>query len=539
MLMNLLVVACSAAVCLAQEGADSAQLGIRGATAGHREIVDDPPAAASVDGPSESLRPTVVERDGYVSVQVNLGPAGGNVVGDAANEPSIAVDPNAPLRMAVGWRQFDSISSNFREAGWSFSADGGRSWAPGGVLEDGVFRSDPVLASSADGVFYYYSLFGTDTTPREISCDTFISEDWGENWIGPIDAFGGDKAWFAVDRTALPTRGNLYFSWAQISNQYGDRTFIRSFDDGFSYTEPIATLPTPTWGTLTVDHDGQLFIVGNANYISELFVVYRSSNASDPAVEPPRFDVAIADLGGSQLTGGNYPQATPNPRGLLGQIWIDAMLGPGPRQGELYLVASVDPPGADPLDVHFVRSSDGGETWTDPVRIHPDDNGAWQWFATMSVAPTGRIDVVWVESLDPDRPNIGELRYTASHNGGERWTDPVAVSPVFDSWLGWPNQNKLGDYYHMLSDAVGADLIYAATYNGEQDVYYLRIGDTDCNANGIGDSQDLADGLNDCNDNEILDSCEIAAGTAIDADGDGFIDACRLPPRRGDRRLSP
>ena len=82
----------------------------------------------------------MVERNGYTSVQVNLGAGGGNIPGDAANEPSIAVDPNAPLRMAVGWRQFDSIASNFREGGWSWSADGGQQWARGRVLENNVFR---------------------------------------------------------------------------------------------------------------------------------------------------------------------------------------------------------------------------------------------------------------------------------------------------------------------------------------------------------------------------------------------------------------
>jgi hypothetical protein len=46
---------------------------------------------------------------------------------------------------------------------------------------------------------------------------------------------------------------------------------------------------------------------------------------------------------------------------------------------------------------------------------------------------------------------------------------------VWNSQLGWPNQNKIGDYYHMVSDLNGADLAWAATFNGEEDVYYVRI----------------------------------------------------------------
>jgi hypothetical protein len=41
--------------------------------------------------------------------------------------------------------------------------------------------------------------------------------------------------------------------------------------------------------------------------------------------------------------------------------------------------------------------------------------------------------------------------------------------------MGWPQQQKLGDYFHMVSDDSGAHVAWAATFNGEQDVYYGRI----------------------------------------------------------------
>jgi hypothetical protein len=69
----------------------------------------------------------------------------------------------------------------------------------------------------------------------------------------------------------------------------------------------------------------------------------------------------------------------------------------------------------------------------------------------------------------------------------------------------------------MVSDATGAHVAYAATFNGEQDVYYLRIGDYDCNSNGIGDAVDISSGTSlDRNSNGIPDECE---GLAIFADG--------------------
>jgi hypothetical protein len=79
----------------------------------------------------------------------------------------------------------------------------------------------------------------------------------------------------------------------------------------------------------------------------------------------------------------------------------------------------------------------------------------------------------------------------------------------------------------MQSDLVGADVIYAATFLGGQDVYYLRIGDRDCNGNGTPDADDLAGGASgDCNDNDIPDECEIAAGELADDNGNGIPDIC-------------
>src|SRR5882762_713644 len=45
----------------------------------------------------------------FVSYQANVDANGNNIVGDAANECSISVDPTNTSKMAIGWRQFDSV----------------------------------------------------------------------------------------------------------------------------------------------------------------------------------------------------------------------------------------------------------------------------------------------------------------------------------------------------------------------------------------------------------------------------------------------
>jgi hypothetical protein len=149
----------------------------------------------------------------------------------------------------------------------------------------------------------------------------------------------------------------------------------------------------------------------------------------------------------------------------------------------------------------------------------------------MSVAPNGRVDVVWNDTRASLSATLCELYYAFSTDGGQTWSPNERISAQWNSVIGWPNQNKIGDYYHMISDDVGAHLAWAATFNGEQDVYYTRIGDYDCNGNGVGDSEDLMTGAaKDCNENDIPDSCEIAAGAAPDLNGNGVPDQCECYP---------
>lgn len=463
---------------------------------GPREVQSDPPAPSV----AEALAPARADLASFSIVQVNVRGNGMNILNDAANEPSIAVDPNNPNRMAIGWRQFDSITSDFREAGWGYTRDGGRTWSFPGVLEDGVFRSDPVLNFAADGTFYYCSL----KSVSGLSCDVFESNDQGASWGVPRPAFGGDKQWIAVDRTGGIGDGHIYEAWSTAGACCGTNVFTRSTNGGLSFELPSNIPDTPHWGTMDVAPNGALFVAGVDN--ANAFRVARSSTAQDPLAFPTWDFVSTVNLGGAISV---FVTNGPNPEGLLGQVGIAVDPSTGPTAGWVYLLCTVDPPGADPVDVHFSRSTDGGNTWSTPIRINDDPSGNWQWFGTMSVAPNGRIDVVWNDTRNSGVAQVSQLFYASSSDGGTTWSANQAISPAWDSYLGWPNQFKIGDYYHMVSDAVGASLAWAATFNGEQDVYYLRIGDYDCNVNGVPDSLDLVQGtVTDLNHNGIPDVCE-------------------------------
>src|SRR4029077_13596079 len=89
------------------------------------EFYDNPPA------PPRKIEtsPRMISTFGsFVSYQVNVDASGQNILGDAANECPISVDPTDGNKMTIGWRQFNDVTSNFRQGGWGFTADGGSTW---------------------------------------------------------------------------------------------------------------------------------------------------------------------------------------------------------------------------------------------------------------------------------------------------------------------------------------------------------------------------------------------------------------------------
>jgi hypothetical protein len=146
------------------------------------EKYDNPPPA--VAAPVLGISPALVSRLGpYISYQVNVDANGNNRVGDAANEPSICIDRHNTDRMSIGWRQFNSVASNFRQAGFAYTTNGGTRWIAPGVLENNVFRSDPVLNSDTVGRFFYLSLL------QNFFDDLWRSITGGQSWtrVGPAD----------------------------------------------------------------------------------------------------------------------------------------------------------------------------------------------------------------------------------------------------------------------------------------------------------------------------------------------------------------
>ncbi|MFO0840462.1 MAG: hypothetical protein U1D55_18295 [Phycisphaerae bacterium] len=473
-----------------------------------RPQVSSPSASAGLRGP------------GVTIVQANVNAAGQNIVGDAANEPSLAVDPTNPNRLVIGWRQFNTISSNFRQAGFAYSSDAGRTWHFPGVITPGTFRSDPVLGADLTGSFFYYTLRSVGSS---FFCEMFKSANGGQTWAGPVYAYGGDKAWMTIDQSPSIGRGNVYAHWTSVFSCCANTGFTRSINTAASFETSIDLVGEPFYGTTTVGPNGELYVLGASGAFNGL-IVLRSDDAKNDAasVSFPQATLlptlAVPDVGNS---------TSPNPAGLLGQGWIDVDRSGGPNNGNVYVVWSLVPEsGIDPLDVFFFRSTDGGQTFSNPVLLNTDaGQGNWNWFATMSVAPNGRIDVAWNDTRGTAGLNFSRLYYRSSSDGGLTWSTEQVLTSAWNSFLGWPNQQKIGDYYQMVSDNAGAGLAFSATFNGEQDVYYARIGSFPC----IGDlNNDRA--VDESDLGILLSHWQLAVPPHLngDANGDAFVDSSDL-----------
>ncbi|MFG0330899.1 MAG: sialidase family protein [Phycisphaerales bacterium] len=419
-------------------------------------------------------------------VQVNIDPNGFDIIGDAANEPSIAVSPIDPSIVVVGWRDFPTVASDARFAGVAYSHDGGVTWTNNGPLPAppdqpaNAQGTDPLIVPDSDGTLYYWSEIFRPNPPTKHY--VYQSVDGGVTWpiVNAVQdpATPGDKEWMAIDRTGGIGDGFIHAGWNNFD--LGGHCYVRSTDGGVSFSDPIRIADeggTQWMIQYAVGIDGEVYAAWRNTSRNWIYIT-KSTNANDPA-QAPRFDA----FGGGGQNGLDLQVARNNDPGFMNinpvgfhQLYLDVNRSNGPHRGEVYLLWSSDR--NDHADIEFARSVDGGQTWQTNIRVNDDafGNDAYQWMPAMGVAPNGRIDAIWFDTRNDlgDPTPESELWYAFSEDGGVTWSPNRRLAVQFSTNIGWPVQQKIGDYITMVSDDEGAHIAYAATHNGGQDVWHLR-----------------------------------------------------------------
>ncbi len=478
-----------------------------------------------------AAKATQVSQGFFNSIQMNVDANGDNITGDAAQEPSIAIDAAQPDHFAASWKQFNAIGSSKRQAGHAYSADAGGAWTFPGVLSPGWQYTNMSLAADSAGGLFFLGLEYDATGSFIQQAQVFTSIDGGQTWAAPVSAYGADadKARIGVDNSGGASNGFIYLNWREgLPNQH----FTRSTDHGVSFEPPVDIPDNPSFGQIAIAPNGNTYISGHTEngaldgltLIYDNFLLAASLNAQDAAATPV-FTTQTLNLGGSPVM--FQYQNNPNQFGPVGDVQIGADVSSSALRGNLYILAPVQQTGTgDPLDLMFISSVDGGVSWSGPLKINndPPNPNAYQWFPMMGVAPNSRLDAVWYDTRDALKPALSRLYYAYSWDGGITWRGNTPVTPSFNTQIGYPvGAQKIGDYGSLVSDAAGAHVAYTATYNGEQDVYYLHVF-PDCNNNGVSDVTDIANRVSgDVNHDHIPDECE-SFNVKGDVNHDMFVD---------------
>lgn len=371
--------------------------------------------------------------------------------------PSIAVNPkNGRLALVES-----DVRGDSRACTVHISADGGRSWGPGGEImtkpfTDCSFRGEygpyANAAYGRDGTLYVAFIASSvfpdrerDAIPRHFflarSTDdgrTFVTTRAYEAPDGNRDLGLNKGPMLAVD----PTDSNkVYVGWRQgvrgaQAKENLKTSVAATIDGGRTFAAPvnIADERGGDYPGLAVDGDGTVHAVvwtrtgtfpllaADAPVPPKQIVYSRSTDSGKTWSKPVDIDP------GNQTT------------------FRPPVLAADPKSNNLYMAwhshAEVNNTGTSfqgDLNVFLRASTDGGRTWSERKVLNDDTNKANQFEPGISVAPNGRVDVAWFDFRNsPTGPAVARGQddergssdnfYTSSADGGRTWTKNVQVT---------------------------------------------------------------------------------------------------------------
>ena len=317
------------------------------------------------------------------------------------------------------------IVDRVRLSSYSVSQDGGKTWTSGSMPPAaGATQTfgDPAIAVDRHGIFYFAQL-GTTAADEHGAIVVNKSADGGQTWAPGVvvqsdDA--SDKEWIAVGPDpAARNRDNVYVTWTSFQQNACELRFGRSTDGGSTWTARTIFVPTadpipdhpqnclqfsnPTvdqvTGTLYVpflrfsnaDQDFIQMMMSKDAGTTFQFVQFNVSGAPEPTVLPITQPGEFTECGATRLSNGGFSvnlrltihgtdNTGPGITGLPRYVQASRMVvqpATAARNNVIYLawsnstsLAFGDPTGGS--NVLFVRSNDGGSTWTSPIMVNPD-----------------------------------------------------------------------------------------------------------------------------------------------------------------------
>lgn len=369
-------------------------------------------------------------------------------------------------------------------AGISYSIDGGRSWQTTHIpnLAQGVNLGSGVVAVQQQTFCYVGVALDSNNLPHIIFAK---SMDAGRTWTAPVLVSNidptvlQDKPWIAIDTN--PTMGgNIYISWTELFSSgfnFGSRIVCTSsFDGGSSFTRPVKVKSYDTeqalqGSTIAIGPQGEVQLAWGDQGVSGISFassINRGRTFSPPIVAASLFTYEmLGTLLNSHFSANGLPS-----------IAVDT--SNSASKGQIYLVFNARSPSQllDKADVFLVRSSDGGQSWSQTRKLNDDNSLTDQFMPSVAVATDGTVAAMWYDRRnDPLHNGFLEVYGTASTDGGQTFSTNQRISNA--SWLVLPTPPGIRSSYHgdynqisAFTDAPGFFFNWGDDRNGQNaDVY--------------------------------------------------------------------
>lgn len=375
------------------------------------------------------------------------------------NEPSIKMDPNNTDILVAGSNLNYYYTSN----------DGGNNWTKNILTSSQGVWGDPVIDVDSESNFYFFHLSNPPTGNwiDRIVCQK--STDNGNTWsdgsyAGLNGTLSQDKEWSVIDRT----NNNIYMTWTQFDN-YGSPNasdislilFSKSIDGGETWSDALRINKvvgdcldddnTVEGATPAVGPNGEIYVTwAGPNGI----VFNRSLDEGETWLEE---EIAVDPMPGG------WAYDIPGIMRANGLPVLKCDLSEGPNHGTLYVNWSDQRNGINDTDIWLSKSTDGGDTWTSPVRVNNDNSNKQQFFTWMDIDQTnGSLYFVFY-----DRRNYSDSKtdvYMAiSDDGGETFFNTRISESTF-----YPNVDIFfGDYTNIVAHNDIIRPIWTRLHNGQ------------------------------------------------------------------------
>jgi hypothetical protein len=378
----------------------------------------------------------------------------------AQNEYSMAINP-LDLDNVVGAAN-DYRTGSVRVGAYA-SFDGGRTFVADGIVplvapwgESG----DPAVAFDRNGNLFVLALH-FNRTPLTGGIYLHRSSDGGRTFGVPIRAFQvagnlPDKPYLAIDQRASGAlAGSIYLTFTGFTGAPLGLQCIHSRDGGQTWSSPVP-LGTGQGTSPAVGPNG------------EVYVAWQSGGEL-------RFNVSTD--GGVSFQGQRTIAAiTANPSPLLPTVFrcnsfpsaaVDN--SSGPFRGRVHV--SWSSRSGNSSEVFAIRSVDGGNTWSAPVRIN-DAIAGDQFFQWITVDEAGTVFAGWHDRRNDPANRRYDCYASASYDGGATWIANWRVSDVASD----PGSSGfIGDYGGICAGRGRCFPAWCDIRSGNQDAYTAPV----------------------------------------------------------------